>query len=153
VWKTYHLSQYSHIYILTISISQNQLNNLFFPVIVKSKRQWARPDRPGNWGQRRDNAAVPNGAPLRKMKSESALNNRMTNAYGPPSGRSSPANAFNSNSNNNGNGMGMGGGRQPQYSHEAPVGHGHGHGFQQQGFHHQQQPQTVGSAFGGSQWR
>ncbi|KAI9203002.1 uncharacterized protein BJ171DRAFT_157850 [Polychytrium aggregatum] len=34
--------------------AQNKLNALFFPVIVKSKRQWARPDRPGVWGQRRD---------------------------------------------------------------------------------------------------
>ncbi|KAJ3097476.1 hypothetical protein HDU97_004843 [Phlyctochytrium planicorne] len=60
--------------------AQNQLNSLFFPVIVKSKRQWARPDRPGSWGQRRDssgpnNAATNgNGGGLRKMKSESALN-------------------------------------------------------------------------------
>ncbi|KAJ3184230.1 hypothetical protein HDU87_005077 [Geranomyces variabilis] len=58
--------------------AQNQLNALFFPVIVKSKRQWARPDRPGVWGQRRDSSAArPAGGPgsggLRKMKSESAL--------------------------------------------------------------------------------
>ncbi|KAJ3299700.1 hypothetical protein HK104_007628 [Borealophlyctis nickersoniae] len=55
--------------------AQNQLNTLFFPVIVKSKRQWARPDRPGVWGQRRDasaNAGRP-GSGIRKMKSESAL--------------------------------------------------------------------------------
>lgn len=66
--------------------SQNQLNTLFFPVIVKSKRQWARPDRPGVWGQRRDSTtprsgANPNG--LRKMKSESALQARSNSqAYG-----------------------------------------------------------------------
>ncbi|KAJ3333330.1 hypothetical protein HDU76_009302 [Blyttiomyces sp. JEL0837] len=53
--------------------AQNQLNNIFFPVIVKSKRQWARPDRPGNWGQRRDAPPAPHGSPLRKMKSESSL--------------------------------------------------------------------------------
>ncbi|KAI8823487.1 uncharacterized protein EV422DRAFT_521191 [Fimicolochytrium jonesii] len=56
--------------------AQNQLNELFFPVIVKSKRQWARPDRPGVWGQRRDVAASAGGRQgggLRKMKSESAL--------------------------------------------------------------------------------
>ncbi|KAJ3034552.1 hypothetical protein HDV00_004965, partial [Rhizophlyctis rosea] len=56
--------------------AQNQLNTLFFPVIVKSKRQWARPDRPGVWGQRRDSAGPGNGRNqngLRKMKSESAL--------------------------------------------------------------------------------
>ncbi|KAI9363473.1 hypothetical protein DFJ73DRAFT_756516 [Zopfochytrium polystomum] len=51
--------------------AQNQLNNIFFPVIVKSKRQWARPDRPGGWGQRRD--AQFNNSPLRKMRSESSL--------------------------------------------------------------------------------
>ncbi|TPX67768.1 hypothetical protein SpCBS45565_g03564 [Spizellomyces sp. 'palustris'] len=66
--------------------AQNQLNTLFFPVIVKSKRQWARPDRPGVWGQRRDSTtprpgANPNG--LRKMKSESALQARSSaQAYG-----------------------------------------------------------------------
>ncbi|KAI8903907.1 hypothetical protein PhCBS80983_g05692 [Powellomyces hirtus] len=58
--------------------AQNQLNALFFPVIVKSKRQWARPDRPGVWGQRRDSSSAgprqPGGVGgLRKMKSESAL--------------------------------------------------------------------------------
>lgn len=47
-------------------------------MIVKSKRQWARPDRPGVWGQRRDNTTPANGqrtvpGGLRKMKSESAL--------------------------------------------------------------------------------
>ncbi|KAI8898042.1 hypothetical protein BC833DRAFT_591303 [Globomyces pollinis-pini] len=34
--------------------AQNKLNNLFFPVALKSKKSWARPDRPGQWGQRRD---------------------------------------------------------------------------------------------------
>ncbi|KAI9002668.1 hypothetical protein HDU85_001754 [Gaertneriomyces sp. JEL0708] len=55
--------------------AQNQLNTLFFPVIVKSKRQWARPDRPGVWGQRRDSTGgrVNGAGGLRKMKSESAL--------------------------------------------------------------------------------
>lgn len=59
--------------------AQTSLNTLFFPVIVKSKRQWARPDRPGiiarsvnfsgSWGQRRDGT----GSGMRRMKSESAL--------------------------------------------------------------------------------
>ncbi|KAJ3119124.1 hypothetical protein HDU96_000039 [Phlyctochytrium bullatum] len=69
--------------------AQNQLNSLFFPVIVKSKRQWARPDRPGSWGQRRDSSG-PGPAPgphggLRKMKSESALGmaNRPLGPHGP----------------------------------------------------------------------
>ncbi|KAI9098731.1 hypothetical protein DFS34DRAFT_618747 [Phlyctochytrium arcticum] len=71
--------------------AQNQLNTLFFPVIVKSKRQWARPDRPGVWGQRRDSTAPAQRAMgtgigsngLRKMKSESALNARTSQqAYG-----------------------------------------------------------------------
>jgi hypothetical protein len=48
------------------------MNELFFPVVVKSKRQWARPDRPGSWGQRRDGAGGGQGG-LRRMKSESAL--------------------------------------------------------------------------------
>ncbi|KAJ1568132.1 hypothetical protein HK405_003538 [Cladochytrium tenue] len=34
--------------------AQNRLNGIFFPIVVKSRRQWARPDRPGAWGQRRD---------------------------------------------------------------------------------------------------
>ncbi|KAJ3085074.1 hypothetical protein HK102_000344 [Quaeritorhiza haematococci] len=56
--------------------AQNRLNTLFFPVIVKSKRQWARPDRPGSWGQRRDS----NGrGGLRKMKSESSLHSQARN--------------------------------------------------------------------------
>lgn len=35
---------------------------------MKSKRQWARPDRPGSWGQRRD--SIPHHPELRKMRSE-----------------------------------------------------------------------------------
>ncbi|KAI8803680.1 hypothetical protein BJ742DRAFT_776931 [Cladochytrium replicatum] len=85
--------------------AQNQLNTLFFPVIVKSKRQWARPDRPGVWGQRRDlngnptNQTSENGNNnrysnsqnngIRKMKSEPALHNRHT------------FNGFSNNQNNN----------------------------------------------------
>ncbi|RKO93753.1 hypothetical protein BDK51DRAFT_30173 [Blyttiomyces helicus] len=62
--------------------AQNQLNLIFFPVIVKSKRQWARPDRPGVWGQRRDtNAPRPPPGGLRKMKSESALQSSQS-SYG-----------------------------------------------------------------------
>ncbi|KAJ3197409.1 hypothetical protein HK101_003835 [Irineochytrium annulatum] len=53
--------------------AQNALNNLFFPVIVRSKRQWVRPDRPGGWGQRRDSSAATPSAPLRKMRSEPML--------------------------------------------------------------------------------
>jgi hypothetical protein len=34
--------------------AQTQLNVLFFPPEIKSKKSWARPDRPGSWGQRRD---------------------------------------------------------------------------------------------------
>ncbi|KAJ3217135.1 hypothetical protein HK099_005591 [Clydaea vesicula] len=66
--------------------AQTQLNTLFFPVIVKSKRQWARPDRPGSWGQRRDSVNVGYGGQnhggLRRMKSESALSysNRNSNS-------------------------------------------------------------------------
>ncbi|KAI8848921.1 hypothetical protein BC829DRAFT_392934 [Chytridium lagenaria] len=68
--------------------AQNQLNSLFFPVIVKSKRQWARPDRPGSWGQRRDSSGPTTpttGHGLRKMKSESALgmSNRPVGPHGP----------------------------------------------------------------------
>ncbi|KAJ3075744.1 hypothetical protein HK102_005544 [Quaeritorhiza haematococci] len=64
--------------------AQNQLNTLFFPVVVKSKRQWARPDRPGSWGQRRDGNR--NGGPsgpsgLRKMKSESSLHSQARNHH------------------------------------------------------------------------
>ncbi|KAJ3123535.1 hypothetical protein HK098_001838 [Nowakowskiella sp. JEL0407] len=53
--------------------AQTKLNLLFFPVVVKSKRQWARPDRPGQWGQRRDSGSDGNGK-LRKMRSESFIN-------------------------------------------------------------------------------
>jgi hypothetical protein len=49
------------------------MNELFFPVVVKSKRQWARPDRPGNWGQRRDGAGGGREGGLRRMKSEGAM--------------------------------------------------------------------------------
>jgi hypothetical protein len=99
--------------------AQNQLNTLFFPVVVKSKRQWARPDRPGSWGQRRDTLPLkvssgfnqtqsqfngyssttpsPNYTDntaassysdhhLRKMKSESALNER----FAPPTPPTTP---------------------------------------------------------------
>ncbi|KAL2916248.1 hypothetical protein HK105_204339 [Polyrhizophydium stewartii] len=52
--------------------AQSQLNTLFFPVIVKSKKQWARPDRPGNWGQRRDSNGGSQG--LRRMRSEPSFN-------------------------------------------------------------------------------
>jgi hypothetical protein len=68
-------------------------------VIIKSKKQWARPDRPGSWGQRRDlpiggMVGIPNyesgnerdltdtAAPqqqhhhLRRMKSESTIGRR-----------------------------------------------------------------------------
>lgn len=34
--------------------AQTELNILFFPPEQKSKKSWARPDRPGSWGQRRD---------------------------------------------------------------------------------------------------
>lgn len=51
--------------------AQTELNALFFPVIVKSKRQWVRPERPGVWGQRRDGQpAEKSWKALRKMKSE-----------------------------------------------------------------------------------
>ncbi|KAJ3204629.1 hypothetical protein HDU83_008122 [Entophlyctis luteolus] len=57
--------------------AQTKLNDIFFPVIVRSKKQWARPDRPGSWGQRRDSVAAPAGSALRKMTS-------MTNMGGSP---------------------------------------------------------------------
>ncbi|KAI8929694.1 hypothetical protein BC831DRAFT_547418 [Entophlyctis helioformis] len=57
--------------------AQSQLNSIFFPVVVKSKKQWVRPDRPGNWGQRRDSPSVvgsnSNGDGLRRMRSEPAF--------------------------------------------------------------------------------
>ena len=34
--------------------AQSDLNVMFFPPEVKSKKAWARPDKPGQWGQRRD---------------------------------------------------------------------------------------------------
>ncbi|RKO88355.1 hypothetical protein BDK51DRAFT_31352 [Blyttiomyces helicus] len=34
--------------------ARRQLEKLFAPVIVKAKNPWQRPDRPGQWGQRRD---------------------------------------------------------------------------------------------------
>ncbi|KAI9347333.1 hypothetical protein BDR26DRAFT_1004951 [Obelidium mucronatum] len=55
--------------------AQTKLNDIFFPVIVRSKKQWARPDRPGNWGQRRDSVAAPAGSALRKMNSVGSFNN------------------------------------------------------------------------------
>ncbi|KAJ3412003.1 hypothetical protein HDV05_001384 [Chytridiales sp. JEL 0842] len=66
--------------------AQTQLNSLLSPPPSKSKRQWARPDRPGGWGQRRDlsspsmsnlsgaaAAGAGNGNGLRRMKSEAVL--------------------------------------------------------------------------------
>ncbi|KAJ3062605.1 hypothetical protein HDU98_001523 [Podochytrium sp. JEL0797] len=61
--------------------AQTKLNDIFFPVIVRSKKQWARPDRPGNWGQRRDNVAAPAGSAIRKMTSDLSLRQ----GYGAPS--------------------------------------------------------------------
>ncbi|KAJ3127109.1 hypothetical protein HK098_006806 [Nowakowskiella sp. JEL0407] len=60
--------------------AQTALNAIFFPVIVKSKRQWARPDRPGQWGQRRDYYNNGSNPPnhIRKMKSESFLQTQHT---------------------------------------------------------------------------
>ncbi|KAJ1551744.1 hypothetical protein HK096_002449 [Nowakowskiella sp. JEL0078] len=83
--------------------AQTALNALFFPVIIKSKRQWARPDRPGQWGQRRDysnsNSADANNANgnvrLRKMRSESYLQTRQQpqqNGWGGSPGWNSNAN-------------------------------------------------------------
>ncbi|KAH6596061.1 hypothetical protein BASA50_005358 [Batrachochytrium salamandrivorans] len=51
--------------------AQSQLNLLFFPIPVKSKKQWARPDRPGTWGQRRD--SLSQGNALRRMRSEPVM--------------------------------------------------------------------------------
>ncbi|KAJ3403888.1 hypothetical protein CcCBS67573_g08032 [Chytriomyces confervae] len=62
--------------------AQTKLNDIFFPVIVRSKKQWARPDRPGSWGQRRDSVAAPAGSALRKMNSDLSLRNN----YGNPAG-------------------------------------------------------------------
>jgi hypothetical protein len=56
---------------------QTQINQLFFPVTSKPKKQWARPDRPGPWGQRRDGLLeeeLSTKKSLRKMKSEFRLN-------------------------------------------------------------------------------
>ncbi|KAI8611019.1 hypothetical protein BC830DRAFT_1084367 [Chytriomyces sp. MP71] len=63
--------------------AQTKLNDVFFPVIVRSKKQWARPDRPGNWGQRRDSVQPPAGSALRRMNSDASLrNNSQLNGNG-----------------------------------------------------------------------
>ncbi|KAJ3052222.1 hypothetical protein HK097_006691 [Rhizophlyctis rosea] len=46
--------------------ARRKLEELFAPVIVRSVRPWERPNRPGAWGQRRDN--LPPGAPERNRE-------------------------------------------------------------------------------------
>eukprot|EP00842_Homolaphlyctis_polyrhiza_P001500 jgi/Hompol1/2350/HPOL_005960-RA len=69
--------------------AQNKLNLLFHPVVHKSKKQWVRPDRPGDWGERRDSTiAKETSRQLRRMQSEPVLRHQHSsssvNIYGHP---------------------------------------------------------------------
>ncbi|KAJ3102028.1 hypothetical protein HK100_004436, partial [Physocladia obscura] len=107
--------------------AQTKLNDLFFPVIVRSKKQWTRPDRPGNWGQRRDSVAAPAGSAIGKMTFISNING-CNNGY--------------NNNNNNGYHNGFSNFNSMQHQDNNSYPHGQ---FQQPWL--QQQALNMGSSF------